>query len=113
MKAAKRLYRPHAFITVPENCLDPTRDHFSFNYVFHVCVPKLHPQRASPVFHTHPHLQHSVLLPVKTGLQRVCPARVCIHVLLHLYNVRVISVLKVCFSKHTVKHVPVLWPLYI
>lgn len=69
--------------------------------------------RASPVFHTHPHLQHSVVLPVKTGLKRVCPACVCIHVLLHLYNLRVISVLKVCFSKHTVKHVPVLWPLYI
>lgn len=59
MKAAKRLYRPHAFITVPENCLDPTRDHFSFNYVFHVCVPKLHPQWAA----SKPSLSHTSSSP--------------------------------------------------
>lgn len=58
---------------------DPARDRFSFNYVFHVCVPRVHAQRLL----SRPNLSHTSSsptpssLPIKTGLHRVCLALVC------------------------------------
>lgn len=53
------LSRAHAFITLPENCLDSARGRFSSNYVFHVFQSFVHGGSWGPIFHKRPCLQHS------------------------------------------------------
>lgn len=75
------MHGPHASITEPGSCLEPARDRCSFNYVFHVCVPRLHVQQLlsrSNLSHTASSLTLS-RLPIKTGLCRVCQSQ-CVHV---------------------------------
>lgn len=94
---------------MPENCLDPARERFSFNYVFHVCVPRLHAQQLL----SRPNLSHTSSsptlnsLPFKTGLHRV-RLHLCVCMFyLHLYSVCtcVLIVFEGYFPEYKFRHV--------
>lgn len=57
---------------------DPARNRFSFNYMFHVCVPRLHAQRplSRPnISHAYPHLNTQLIAyqnRTSQGLWRTC-----------------------------------------
>lgn len=88
---------------------DPARDRFSFNYVFHVCVPRLYAQRLL----SRPNLSHTSSsptlnsLPIKTGLQRLFGTCACVYVLYASLQ-RTVCVCTLCFRRYfpEFRHVP-------
>ncbi len=88
---------------------DPARDRFSFNYVFHVCVPRLHAQQLL----SRPNLSHTSSsptlnsLPIKTSLHRVCLALVCMYVLYaSVQCICVLIIFEGYFPEYKLRHVP-------